>query len=54
MGRWLSLHEVINMFIVITEPKKFTKSYTEACKIADTHYNITGEIVAVEEVVNHV
>ena len=39
---------------LFTEPKKFTKSYTEACKIADTHYNITGEIVAVEEVVNHV
>ena len=37
------------MFIVFTEPKKFTKSYKEACQIADTHYNMTGEIVAVEE-----
>tara|TARA_B100000214_G_scaffold29421_1_gene19109 strand:- start:1 stop:150 length:150 start_codon:yes stop_codon:yes gene_type:complete len=36
------------MFIIFTEPKKFTKSYTEACKIADAHYNMTGEIVAVE------
>tara|TARA_R100001443_G_scaffold59517_1_gene69840 strand:+ start:18 stop:152 length:135 start_codon:yes stop_codon:yes gene_type:complete len=36
------------MFIIFTEPKKFTKSYKEACQIADTHYNMTGEIVAVE------
>ena len=38
----------MNMFVVFTEPKKFTKSYKEACQIADTHYDITGEIVAVE------
>ena len=37
------------MFIVFTHPKKFTKSYTEACQIADNHYNMTGEIVAVED-----
>jgi len=36
------------MFVVFTEPKKFTTSYKEACQIADAHYNITGEIVAVE------
>ena len=36
------------MIIEFTEPKKFTKSYKEACQIADTHYNMTGEIVAVE------
>ena len=49
MGRWLSLFEIIAMFIVFTEPKKFTKSYKEACQIADTYYNMTGEIVAVED-----
>ena len=37
------------MLIVFTEPKKFTKSYKEACQIADTHYNMSGEIVAVED-----
>ena len=36
------------MFIVYTQPNKFTKSYSEACKIADAHYQQTGEIVAVE------
>ena len=41
------------MFIVFTEPNKFTKSYNEACQIADTHYNKTGEIVAVEQVQYH-
>ena len=40
------------MFIIFTEPKKFTKSYTEACQIADAHYQSTGEIVAVENVNN--
>ena len=40
------------MFIIFTEPKKFTKTYTEACKIADAHYQSTGEIVAVENVNN--
>ena len=37
------------MFIVYTEPNKFTKSYKEACQIADAHYDRTGEIVAVED-----
>ena len=37
------------MFIVFTQPNKFTKTYTEACQIAEDHYNLTGEIVAVEE-----
>ena len=36
------------MFIVFTEPNKFTKSYNEAVEIADAHYNKTGEVVAVE------
>ena len=40
------------MFIIFTEPKKFTKSYIEACQIADAHYQSTGEIVAVENVNN--
>ena len=38
----------MNMFFVFTEPNKFTKSYKEACQIDDTHYDITGEIVAVD------
>ena len=38
------------MFIVFTQPNKYTKSYNEAVEIADTHYNKTGEIVAVEQV----
>ena len=37
------------MFIIFTEPKKFTKSYIEACQIADAHYHLTGDIVAVEK-----
>ena len=37
------------MFIVFTQPNKFTKSYNEAVEIADSHYNKTGEIVAVEQ-----
>ena len=37
------------MFIVFTKPNKFTKSYTEACQIAEDHYQSTGEIVAVEK-----
>ncbi len=36
------------MFIVFTKPQKVTNSYKEACQIADAHYDITGEIVAVE------
>ena len=40
------------MFIIFTEPKKFTKSYIEACQIAEDHYQSTGEIVAVENVNN--
>ena len=41
------------MFIVFTSPNKFTKSYNEAVQIADTHYNNTGEIVAVERSEHH-
>ena len=37
------------MFIVFTKPNKFTKTYNEAVKIAESHYNLTGEIVAVEK-----
>ena len=37
------------MFIVFTKPNKFTKTYTEACQIAESHYHLTGEIVAVEK-----
>ena len=37
------------MFIVFTTPNKFTKTYTEAYQIAEDHYQLTGEIVAVEE-----
>ena len=37
------------MFIVYTEPKKFTKSFSEACKVADDHFQRTNEIVAVEQ-----
>ena len=36
------------MFIVFTQPHKFTKTYNEAVEIADAHYELTGEIVAVE------
>ena len=48
LGHYCKLLRRINMFVVFTEPKKFTTSYKEACQIADAHYNITGEIVAVE------
>ena len=41
------------MFCVFSSPIQFTKSYTEACQIADAHYNKTGEVVAVEGVTNH-
>ena len=41
------------MFIVFTKPNKFTKTYTEACEIAEEWYNNTGEIVAVEESQHH-
>ena len=37
------------MYIVFTKPNKFTKTYTEACQIAEEYYNNTGEIVAVEK-----
>ncbi len=37
------------MFIVFTKPNKFTKTYTEACQIAENWFNNTGEIVAVEK-----
>ncbi len=39
-------------YIIFTSPNKFTKSYKEACEIADAHYESTGEIVAVEQVSN--
>ena len=42
------------MFIVYTEPNKFTKSFSEACKIADDHFQRTNEIVAVEDHPNKV
>ena len=35
------------MFIVFTKPNKFTKTYTEACQIAEDHYQLTGEIVVI-------
>ena len=41
------------MYIVFTKPNKFTKTYTEACQIAESHYQLTGEIVAVEESQHH-
>ena len=41
------------MFIVFTQPNKFTKSYTEAVQIAEDHYQLTGEIVAVERSEHH-
>ena len=40
------------MFVVFSSPIQFTKSYNKACQIADAHYNITGEVVAVESVNN--
>ena len=36
------------MFIVFTKPNKLTKTYQEAFEIADAHYHLTGEVVAVE------
>ena len=41
------------MFIVFTKPNKFTKTYTEACQIAEEWFNNTGEIVAVEQSEHH-
>ena len=41
------------MYIVFTKPNKFTKTYTEACQIAEEYYNNTGEIVAVEKSEHH-
>ena len=40
------------MFAVFTSPIKFSKSYKNACKIADDHYNKTGQVVAVESISN--
>jgi hypothetical protein len=40
------------MFIVFTSPVTLTQSYSEACNIAQAHYQSTGEIVAVENVNN--
>ena len=37
------------MFIVFTNPNKLTETYQEAIQIADAHYHLTGEIVAVEK-----
>ena len=37
------------MFIVFTKPNKFTKTYTEACQIAEEYYQLTGEIAPVEK-----
>tara|TARA_A100001515_G_scaffold65947_1_gene52188 strand:+ start:103 stop:243 length:141 start_codon:yes stop_codon:yes gene_type:complete len=36
------------MFIVFTKPNKLTKTYQEAIEIADAHYDLTGEVVAIE------
>ena len=36
------------MFIVFTKPNKLTETYQEAIEIADAHYHLTGEVVAVE------
>ena len=41
------------MFIVFTSPNKFTKTLNEAEEIRNAHYEQTGEIVAVEEYLNH-
>ena len=41
------------MFIVFTQPNKFTKTYTEAVQIAEEWFNNTGEIVAVERSEHH-
>ena len=37
------------MYITFTKPNKFTKTYTEACQIAEDWYNQTGEIAPVEK-----
>ena len=37
------------MFIVFTKPNKLTETYQEAIEIADAHYHLTGEVVAVEK-----
>ena len=36
------------MFVVFTQPNKFTRSYNEAVAIADAHYDKTREVVEVE------
>ena len=41
------------MFIVFTQPNKFTKTYTEAVQIAEEWFNNTGEVVAVERSEHH-
>ena len=41
------------MFIVFTKPNKFTKTYTEACQIAEDYYQLTVEIAAVERSQHH-
>ena len=40
------------MFCVFSSPIQFTKSYTEACQIADDFYYKTGQVVAVESINN--
>ena len=37
------------MFIIFTKPQKTANSFKEACQIADRHYQLTNEIVAVED-----
>ena len=46
------LEVLSNMFIIFKSPVVFAQSYSEACQIADAHYQSTGEIVAVENVNN--
>ncbi len=36
-------------YCVFTSPVKFTKSYREACNIADEYFERTGYVVAVEQ-----
>ena len=40
------------MFAVFTTPIQFTRSYKKACQIADSYYDKTGFIVAVESINN--
>jgi len=40
------------MFAVFTTPIQFTTSYRKACQIADSYYDKTGYVVAVENINN--